>query len=119
MAIIVPREGVPAGPWKISKLEVNEAEVVPAGGMKVNEANRNWTRVRTMGGSCRRKMRMAMVSYIGQDLRMVDARANGLMELDEGFFVEEALSARRGFCCSSELPAETSPFGDVELAGGP
>jgi hypothetical protein len=41
MAIIVPREGVPAGPWKISKLDVKEPVETPAGGIKVKEANRN------------------------------------------------------------------------------
>lgn len=75
MAIIVLREGVPAGPWKMSKLEVNALVEMPAGGMKVKEAKRNWTRVRTMGGSWRRKIRIAMVSYMGHDLRIVEARA--------------------------------------------
>jgi hypothetical protein len=51
MAIIVPREGVPAGPWKISKFDDREPAAAPLGGMKVREANRNWTRVKTIGGS--------------------------------------------------------------------
>jgi hypothetical protein len=41
IAIIVPREGVPAGPWKMSKLDVKEPADAPLGGKKVKEANKN------------------------------------------------------------------------------
>jgi hypothetical protein len=38
---MVPSEGVPAGPWKISKLEVKDPEAVPLGGINVKDANKN------------------------------------------------------------------------------
>ena len=36
-----------------------------------------------MGGSCSRKIKIAIVSYIGHDLRMVDASWSGLIEAVE------------------------------------
>jgi hypothetical protein len=112
MAIMVPSDGVPAGPWKISKLEVKEPAEAPLGGMNVKEANKNWTKVRTIGGSCKRKIRMAIVSYMGQDLRMVEARWSGLTEALEpdlleavaGFSVRRAASpGRHPFCGTAPL----------------
>jgi hypothetical protein len=41
IAIIVPREGVPAGPWKMSKFDDREPAAAPLGGMNVSDAKRN------------------------------------------------------------------------------
>jgi hypothetical protein len=121
IAIIVPSEGVPAGPWKMSKLEDNEPEEVPLGGIKVKEANKNWTRVRTIGGSCSKKIRMAIVSYIGHDLRIVDANWNGLTEaLEVDLFVPVVdLSVRRDACPPSPPFDIAAPFCPYDMSAFP
>jgi hypothetical protein len=88
-AIVVKREGVPPEPWKMSVKEGNAESAesgVPAwGGTNVSVAKRNWTTVRTVGGSWRRIIRMARTSRRGQDVRMVAGTASRLaMETDDG-----------------------------------
>ncbi len=71
-------EGVPPEPWKTS-LRVVGRENDPAGGIKVRTANRAFVRVSNVGGSDSRKMRIAIVSPSGQDLRIVSARLKMLL----------------------------------------
>jgi hypothetical protein len=79
---MVNSEGVPLDPWKMSGREGKAERAVkgvPAcGGTKVRVAKRNWMTVRTVGGSWRRRMRMARTSRRGQDERMVVATVSML-----------------------------------------
>ena len=76
---IVAMAGVPAEPWNMSTKEGMELAAVPEGGMKVNEANSIWTMVSTAGGSCNRKIRMAIVSARGHFLRIEPASCKALI----------------------------------------
>lgn len=79
---MVKSEGVPPEPWKMSvkegKAERAERGVPACGGTNVRVAKRNWTMVRTVGGSWRRMMSMARTSRRGQEERMVVAMVNML-----------------------------------------
>jgi hypothetical protein len=70
---MVPSDGAPAEPWKTSKRENIDPNVIPAGGMNVSEAKSASTRIRKIVGNWRSRMRSAIVSYTGQDLRIVEA----------------------------------------------
>jgi hypothetical protein len=79
---MVNSEGVPPEPWKMSvkegKAERAERGVPACGGTKVSVAKRNWTMVRTVGGSWRSMISMARTSRRGQEERMVVATVNML-----------------------------------------
>lgn len=79
---MVNSEGVPPEPWKMSvkegKAERAERGVPAWGGTNVSVAKRNWTMVRTVGGSWRSMISMARTSRRGQEVRMVVATVNML-----------------------------------------
>lgn len=77
VTMIVANEGVPPDPWKISPKLVGKDDE-PVGVMKVSTANRALVTVNIVGGSERRKMRIARVSPSGQDVRIVRARCHML-----------------------------------------
>jgi hypothetical protein len=58
-----------------------------------------------MGGSWSRKIKIAIVSYMGHDLRMVDASWRGLIEAFEG----DLLAPVAGFSVRREASPATSP----------
>ena len=68
---IVANEGVPPDPWNTSLNVAGNEENDPAGGINVSTAKRAFVRVISVEGKDRRKIRIAIVSPRGQDLRMV------------------------------------------------
>jgi hypothetical protein len=71
---MVATEGVPPEPRKTSLRVVGRDDNDPAGGTKVRTANNALIKVITVGGTERRKMRIAMVSPSGHNRRIVKAR---------------------------------------------
>ena len=82
---MVNMDGPPAAvAWNQSPTGGKEVNVFPerlavAGGTKLREAKRVWMVMMRVGGRESRRMRMAMASRRGQELRIVAARARVLL----------------------------------------
>lgn len=99
VTMIVANEGVPPEPWNTSAMLVGTDDE-PVGVMNVSTANSALVRVNIVGGSERRKMRIARVSLSGQDLRIVSARCHMLLSWTKGFLA--AFTSILRCACSTE-----------------